>query len=84
MPKNSEYKTKLQYQQSQEVIQNKRKRKRSIIWLNLPYRKFLKTNIGKIFNILILIQHININKHFPQNRKFVKNFKKNLIKFSYS
>ena len=35
--KNSGYKTKLQYQQPKENNQNKKKRKRNIIWFNPPY-----------------------------------------------
>ena len=34
---NSGYKTKLQYQQPKEDNQNKKKRKRNIIWFNPPY-----------------------------------------------
>ena len=75
--KNSGYKTKLQYQQPKENNQNKKKRKRNIIWFNLPYSKSFKTNIGRIFIKLI-------NKHFPPNHKFVKIFNKNTINFSYS
>ena len=47
--KNSGYKTKLQYQQPKENNQNKKKRKRNIIWFNPPYSKSVKTNIGRIF-----------------------------------
>ena len=71
--KNSGYKTKLQYQQPKENNQNKKKRKRTIIWFNLPYSKSIKTNIGRIFIKLI-------SKHFPPNHKFVKIFNKNTIK----
>ena len=77
MPKNSGYKTKLQYQQPKENNQNKKKRKRTIIWFNLPYSKSIKTNIGRIFIKLI-------SKHFPPNQKFVKIFNKNTIRLSYS
>ena len=76
-PKNSGYKTKLQYQQPNENNQNKKKRKRNIIWFNPPYSKSVKTNIGRIFIKLI-------SKHFPPNHKFVKIFNKNTIKLSYS
>ena len=75
--KNSGYKTKLQYQQPKENNQNKKKRKRNIIWFNPPYSKSVKTNIGRIFIKLI-------SKHFPPNHKFVKIFNKNTIKLSYS
>ena len=59
--KNSGYKTKLQYQQPKENNQNKKKRKRNIIWFNPPYSKSVKTNIGRIFIKLI-------SKHFPPNK----------------
>ena len=71
--KNSGYKTKLQYQQPKENNQNKKKRKRNIIWFNPPYSKSVKINIGRIFIKLI-------SKHFPPNHKFVKIFNKNTIK----
>ena len=77
MPKNSGYKTKLQYQQPKVDNQSKRKRKRNIIWFNPLYRKSVKTNIRRIFIKLI-------SKHFPLNHKFVKIFNKNTIKLSYS
>ena len=70
-------KNKLQYQQPKENNQNKKKRKRNIIWFNPPYSKSVKTNIGRIFIKLI-------SKHFPPNHKFVKIFNKNTIKLSYS
>ena len=75
--KNSGYKTKLQYQQPKENNQNKKKRKRNIIWFNPPYSKSVKTNIGRILIKLI-------SKYFPPNHKFVKIFNKNAIKLSYS
>ena len=67
--KNSGYKTKLQYQQPKENNQNKKKRKRNIIWFNPPYSKSTKSNIGRIFIKLI-------SKHFPLNHKFVKKHNK--------
>ena len=75
--KSSGYKTKLQYQQKKENNQNRREKKRNIIWFNPPYSKSVKTNIGRIFIKLI-------SKHFPPNHKFVKIFNKNTIKLSYS
>ena len=77
MPKNSGYKTKLQYQQPKENNQNKKKRKRNIIWFNPPYSKSVKTNIGRIFIRLI-------SKYFPPNHEFIKIFDKNTRKLSYS
>ena len=75
--KSSGYKTNLQYQQPKENNQNKKKRKRNIIWFNPPYSKFVKTNIRRIFIKLI-------SKRLPPNHKFVKIFNKNTIKLSYS
>ena len=75
--KDSGYKTKLQYQQPKENNQNKKKRKRNIIWFNPPYSRSGKTIIENIFIKLI-------SKHFPPNHKFVKIFNKNTIKLSYS
>ena len=53
-------KTKLQYQPKKENNQNKREKKRNIIWFNPPYSKSVKTNIGRIFIKLI-------SKHFLPN-----------------
>ena len=77
MPKNSGYKTKLQYQQTNKNNQNKKKRKCNIIWFYPPNSKSSKTNIGRIFIKLI-------SKYFPPNHKFVKIFNKNNRKLSYS
>ena len=59
-----------------KTIQNKKKRKRNIIWFNPPYSKSARTNIARIFIKLI-------NKHFPPNHKFIKIFNKNTIKLSF-
>ena len=75
--KNCGHKTKLRYEQPKEDNQNKKKRKRNIVWFNPPYSKSVKTNIWRIFIELI-------SKHFPPNHKFVKIFNKNTIKFNYS
>ena len=45
--------------------------------MKTPYRKKVKTNIRKIFLILI-------NKHFPSHHKFHKLFNKDTVKISYS
>ena len=58
--RSSGYKTKLQYQPKKENNQNKREKKRNIIWFNPPYSKSVKTNIGRIFIKLI-------SKHFLPN-----------------
>ena len=75
--KNSGYKTKLQYQQPKVNNQNKKKRKRNIIWFIPSYSKCARTNIGRIFIKLI-------GKHFPPNHKFVKIFNKDTLKLIYS
>ena len=60
---------------SNKNIQNKRKR--NIIWFNLPYGKNVTTKVAAYF--LDLLQ-----KHFPQHHKFRKLFNKNNVKVSYS
>ena len=55
----------------------KRKRKRNIIWFNPPYSKNVKTNIGKTFLQLV-------SKHFPKTHDMHKIFNKNTVKISYS
>ena len=62
-------------------IKNKNKKikrfYRKVIWLNPPFLKNVKTNIGKKF--VNLIKH-----HFPKHRKMIKISNKNTIKLSYS
>ena len=53
----------------------KKKRKRNIIWYNPSYSANVKTNVGKIFFKLL-------NKHFPRGHKFYKIFNKNIVKLS--
>ena len=53
-----------------------KKRQLKIIWLNPPFSKIMKTNIGKKFFKLI-------KSHFPKH-KMLKTFNKNTIKLSYS
>ena len=65
--KNSEYKTKLQYQQTKKNNWNKKKGKRDVIWFNPLYSKPIKINFGRTLIKLI-------SKHFPPNLKFVKMF----------
>ena len=73
----SGYKHKLIYQANKNTANNKKQRKRSIIWFNPPYRKNVKINTGKIF--------LNfIKKHFLPHHKFHKLFNKNKVKISYS
>ena len=54
-----------------------KQRKRKIIWFNPPYSKDISTKVGNQFLKLI-------NKHFPRDHKFYKQFKKNNVKVSYS
>ena len=73
----SGYKHKLKYQANTDTANNKKQRKRNIIWFNPPYSKNVKTNIGKLFLNLI-------KKHFPPHHKFHKLLNKNTVKISYS
>ena len=57
--------------------QEKKKRKRNVIWYNPPYSINMKTNIGKVFFKLL-------HKHFPKTHKFYKIFNRNTVKLSYS
>ena len=74
----SGYHEKLEYQEENtQTSSNKKKRKRQIIWYNLPYNKNLDTNLDhKFFQLL--------DKHFPKGSKFHKIFNRNTIKLSYS
>ena len=54
---------------------NKKQRKRSVIWFNPPYSKNVETNIRKIFQNLV-------KKHFPPHHKFHKLFNKSIVKIS--
>ena len=76
-----EYNENLTYQEHGEYIENikniRKNRKRNNIWLNPPYSKSLKTNIGKYFFRLL-------NKNFPPSHKLYKIFNKNNLKLSYS
>ena len=51
----------------------KRKRKRNIIWFNPPYSKNVKTNIGKTFLQLL-------SKHFPKDHQMRKIYNKSTLK----
>ena len=55
----------------------RRKRKRKIIWFNLPYSKNVKTNVGKLFLK-------SLKKHFPASYILRKIFIRNNVKISYS
>ena len=73
----SGYKHKLKYQSNIITPNNKKQRKRNIIWFNPPFNKSVKANIGKMFLIFI-------KKHFPSHHKFHKLLNKNTVKISYS
>ena len=76
----SGFKEELKYLSSDTSSEEKnyqRTRRRKIIWLNPPYSRSVKTNIGKNFLHLLV-------KHFPANSKMHKIFNKNTVKVSYS
>ena len=66
------YNEKLNYTEENYEI-NKKSWKCNILWFNPPYRKSVKTTIGKLFLRLI-------NKHFLPTHKYRKIFNKNAIK----
>ena len=55
----------------------KKKRKRNIMWFNLPFSEHVKTNIGKEFLRLLA-------KHFPLHHRLHKICNKFNVKVSYS
>ena len=69
--KNSGFSEKISYVEKDEPSEqhrnNKKKRKRNIIWFNPPYSVNVKTNIGKIFFKIM-------KKSFPKNHQFYKIF----------
>ena len=73
----SGYDYELQYQQNQTTTEDKRRRKRNVIWYNPPFDLNVKTNIGKEFLKIIA-------KCFPRSNKLYKIFNKNTLKLSYS
>ena len=54
----------------------KRKRTKNVIWFNPPFRKNVKTNIGKQFLNLI-------DTHFPPSSTLHRLFNRNTVKISY-
>ena len=60
-----------------EDSENKRRRKRKIIWFNPPFNTTIINKIGKEFLDII-------NKNFPKNHKYNKIFNRNTLKLSYS
>ena len=74
----SGYTQNLKYHPANEnVSNNKRNRKRNVIWFNPPFSVNVKTKVGNYFLNLI-------RKHFPPRHKFSKLFNRNTIKVSYS
>ena len=71
----SGYNYKMKYV-TNESNNTKRKRKRKIYWLNPPFSKTVKTNVGKIFLGLI-------NRHFDETHILRKYFNRNTVKISY-
>ena len=61
----------------QDQTEQKRKRRRNIIWFNPPYNKNVKTNIGRAFISLL-------EKSFPTDHKLRKIMNRNTVKLSYS
>ena len=57
--------------------EEKRKRRRKIIWFNPPFSLSVKNNIGKLFFKML-------KKHFPKANPLSKIFNKNTIKISNS
>ena len=66
----------LKYNPSVTSGNQRRNRKRKIIWFNPPFSKMVTTNICKKFLNLI-------DKYFPRNHKFHKLFNRNNVKVSY-
>ena len=56
---------------------NRRNRRRNIIWFNPPFSQTVSTNVGKRFLNLL-------DKHFPPNNQLHKIFNRNTVKVSYS
>ena len=74
----SGYRQTLKYHPSNENdSNNKRNRKRNVIWFNPPFSANVKTKVGNYFLSLI-------KKHFPPRHKFSKLFNRNTNKVSYS
>ena len=74
---NEELKYKNKDSEEQTWNEEKRKRRRKIIWFNPPVSLSVKTNTGKLFFKML-------KKHFPKANPLSKIFNKNTIKISYS
>ena len=75
--KQSGYNVYMKYNPQNQVNNNKKNRKRNIIWFNPPYNKTVSTKIGYYFLNLI-------DKYFPRNHEFHQIFNRNCVKASYS
>ena len=61
---------------NENVSNNKRNRKQSVIWFNTPFNVNVKTKVGNYF--------LNLTrKHFLPHHKFSKLFNRNTIKVNY-
>ena len=75
----SGFKHKITFQQQQNTstaTNNRKQRKRKVIWFNPPYSLSFSTNIGKNFFSLL-------GKHFPKVHQLHKLFNRNNVKVSY-
>ena len=59
------------------INKKQKNRKRKIIWLNSPFSRSVRSNIGRIFLRLL-------SEHFPRNHTMLKIFNRNTVKISYS
>ena len=75
--KTSGYNETLDYVDKSNENNNKRKRKRNIVWYNPPFNKSLKTDFGRKFLHLL-------DKHFPRDHILHKIINRNNVKLSYS
>ena len=77
---NSGYNYKLQFDptplQSDEEKQEKKRRKRHVIWFNPPFSRAVTTNVGKQFLTLM-------DKHFPPGNPLHQIFNRSKVKMSY-
>ena len=78
--KKSEFHEKFEYVREEvdkHGKEEKKRRKRKIIWFNPRYSKNVKSNVGKQFLKLV-------RRHFPKGHKLSKIFNKNTLKVSCS
>ena len=75
--KESGYKDKIKFQETEKAQKKQRNRKRKIIWYNPPFCNSVKSNIARKFINLI-------KKHFNKKHPLYKIFNNNSINISYS